>query len=198
MRSKFTRAAVIFAAVLAFSTAAVASATAHEFIASKVPGKLAGKQTGGSAKLVWSWGTIECKAAKVVEGEVSGSPTATLSVGLMWEGCEIPGFETGTFNHPAKIVYNASGFAKLENTVTLVTGTPPIDCESTLEPQEFKGVTYKNLLSPNRVEAAFESSGIKVTRSGFGCVGGTKGTFFGGHYVAHDLIEELEGNLEWK
>lgn len=185
-------------APFAFSGVATASASAHEFVASVVPGNLKGKALN-THKFKTKAGTGECKVANVVEAgsKVVESPAKTQEVELEYKECEVPGLGTATVSN-AKYAFSAelTKDASLKNTVTVKASICTVTVEPVTANQGLEKVEYANLAGPpEAIEVKSTVTGITYKTSSF-CPGGAV-TASDGEYTGKEKVEETGGNVKW-
>ena len=167
-------------ATLAVSITSVASASAHEFVASKT-----GK-TKSSAKTeqVFNTGSGEVKCKKLSgKGEVTALKTTTHKESVTYSECTAFGFVKVKIT-TAKYEFNANGSVKLENEITI---TPEgAGCTVKVPAQTLESVSYSN--ESGKIDTESHVKGIKSKGSGGICGGeNSTGTYSG------TAVTELEG-----
>jgi hypothetical protein len=141
MRSKLTTAAVTLVAVFAFSAVAVASASAHEFIASKT-GTFTGK-TNHTITFGTPTGLGECTSPKSsVTGKITALKSKAIIETVQPQGCEYWPYVV-TFS-PGEFEITAEGKARLLKKVTVENEFGQCKESFTPRAQEVGTVTYKN------------------------------------------------------
>lgn len=181
----------VLAAMVALSLGAVASASAHEFVASKT-GTLKGVNTNHQ-KFKTSSGTVEC-LAETSEGKIEATKSETNIEKVKYSECTAFGFVVSKVSE-AEFEFNAAGTATVKNKIVLeIEAVEP--CTITINKgtanTNLKSVTYKNVAGGTMtVEAAVK--GITYTTSGGEC--GNSGT--NGEYAGSTKVELIGGTIEW-
>lgn len=177
-------------AAFALGAVGVASASAHEFVASKA-GAVKGTQVGGQ-KFKTSSGTIECAKETVEATAVVGSQK-TSKQKIKFSGCTAFGFEAVIST--AEFEFSAEEWVSILNTVTVE--IPLAGCEVLFEPtknKERKKVSYKNSAPVKTIEAKAAVKGITYFSTGGQC--GASGE--NGEYIGNTKDELVGGTIEWK
>jgi hypothetical protein len=180
-------AVVVLVSMCAIGAAGVASASAHEFKASKA-GTLKGKQLNNlrfkSATL-----SFEC-TAETSEGKVVAGSQETLKQMVNYhESCSIEGFVTTVTT--ADYGFSAGGSLTPENSLIV---KALAWCTITINPQKaIKTVEYKNLAG-GKLEIKSALSGIAYETSGL-C---GKKSETDGLETANTEVELEGGTVEWK
>jgi hypothetical protein len=179
-------------AVLALSSVAVASASAHEFIASKT-GTLKGHALN-TQEFTTNGGVVKCTEAATT-GKVTETKATSQVVKVTYGKCTAFGFVETTIS-PAEYLLDASGAVKILNTILIDVKVPIIGtCSVTVGPQEIastSSVSYAN--KSGKIEEKSNVEGITYTSSGGSC--GSSGT--NGKYVGNNEVELEGGTVEWK
>jgi hypothetical protein len=171
---------------IAGASAVSVSASGDEFVANKL-GKTKSKGTSNFQKFKTSAGTIECTEAPGT-GEIKALSSTTHKEAVTFGGCT--GFGGKVKISTADFEYEASGPAKLENTVTIT--LEGASCHIVIEPQSFESLTYNNV-SVGKLKSEASISKIKYAGTGGVCGGEGEGSYTG------TIQAELEGGtLEWK
>jgi hypothetical protein len=186
-------------ALLAIGAGAVAAASAHEFIASKVPGNLAGEALN-KHKFKTKAGTVECKVANVQEinSKVVASPAKTQEVEVAYEQCEVSGLgaasvSTAKYLFSAETTKNVSLRSKVTITVSLCTVT----IENSKANENLEKVAYANMVGPPEwIEVKATVTGITYKTSAL-CPGGGV-TAADGEYAGNEKVLETGGNIRWQ
>jgi hypothetical protein len=183
-------------AVFAMSVVGVASASAHEFVASKT-GKLTGKALNTHVFKTKA-GNVECKKATLpvsAVNEVKELKAKTQEVEVKYEECKAFGFVSAEVSN-AKYLFSAETTknASVKNTVTVKASTCTVTVEPVTANQELEKVSYANLTGGTlEVKAKVE----KVTyKTSAGCTSGA-GTFTDGLYEGNEEVTLEGGTLEW-
>jgi hypothetical protein len=177
--------------MVTMSLAAVASASAHEFVANKT-GTLKGVSTNHQ-KFKTSSGTVEC-LKETSEGKIESTKSETNIEKVKYEECTAFGFVVSKVSE-AEFEFNAAGTATVRNKIVLeIEAAEP--CTITINKGTantgLKTVTYKNVAGGTMtVEAAVK--GITYTTSGGEC--GSAGT--NGEYSGNTKAELIGGTIEW-
>ncbi len=185
MRHRRITVLTVCLAALATSTAAVASASASEFVFSKT-GTLKGKALA-SQEFTTSAGSFECTGA-TTSGSVTTLKTATQKTTAQYEGCSFFGVPMTV--SPAEYELSASGTFKLLKALTMKATSI---CTMTFPAQSLSGIAYKNEAGG---KLALESTvtGLESSGSGALCTySKSKGTFTG-----KSLVELEGGTVEVK
>jgi hypothetical protein len=179
------------AAVLALSAVAVASASAHEFVASK-EGTLKGTNNSEIHKFTTAAGTVECLKA-TGSGKVKGLKFKTQKVKVAYGECTTSSGTISATVSEAEFEFNAEGTVTVLNTIK----SESDGCTVTVGPtgnSGLKSVTYEN--KSGKVNLKSNVGGITYSASS-GCAGGEK-TGTAGEYVGNEETELVSGTLEWK
>jgi hypothetical protein len=198
------------ALVAVFAMSAVASASAHEFVASKT-GSLAGKALNVH-KFKTNAGTVECTTA-TPKGSVAALKTETQEVEVEYSGCTFTVFGTkkATVTPNPKYLFSANEWVSVLNpsTTPIVIEVEGTGCNikvsgSSTSNHELKEVKYVT----KEVEREIEGKKVKVkdlevkskvsgitytTTNGLCGSGGTNGT-----YEGNEEVELVGGSIEWK
>ena len=179
-------AAVACVTVLALTAVSAASASAHEFVASKT-GTTKDKQLN-TQKFKTNGGTVECKE-ETSEGTVTELKSKTSIEKIKYSGCKAFGFSVTVGE--AEDEFNAEG------TVTILKKqvVKAIGCEVTVEPSakntNLKTVSFTN--NSGKLKVGVAVKGITYTSTGGLC--GKSGE--NGEYSGEAEEELVGGTLEW-
>jgi hypothetical protein len=174
-------------AITAFGLVGVASASAHEFIASK---KGTAKATGTSTQVFTTpSGAVECTK---LTGTGKVKPKATTQTETInYSGCTAFGLEATV--SAAKYVFSANGTVKVDNTITVT--IPGASCSIKVGKtgnSALKTITYTN--KSGKIEVDANVTGVTYTTTGGLCGSGGKTATYKG-----TALDELPGGtLEWK
>jgi hypothetical protein len=178
------------AGAFAFSAVGVASASAHEFVASKAGTVKVPQVTNHKFKT--NAGAIECMST-VGEGTAVAGSQKTNTEKVKYSECTAFGFEAVISE--AELQFSAEEWVSILNKVTIE--LPLAGCKITINPtknKELKKVTYKNSAPVKTVEVKAVAKGITYTSSGGMC--GTSGE--NGEYGGNSKVELVGGTIEWK
>jgi hypothetical protein len=180
-------------AVLALGIFGAAPASAHEFIAKPVKGKVEGVQKGGHVFNL-NAGKITC--TKVTStGEVMAEISKVTKENMKYSGCLAFGFEAKVSE--VKFEFNAEGTVKLENTVTIEVAEA--GCHVTLAPagnEKLSTITYANK-GTTEIEVSAAAKNIHYEASGGMCgQEGAKET--NGEYNGKSVVKVKEGSIQFK
>ena len=176
-------------AVFAFSV--VASASAHEFIASKT-GTLKG--TGGAQVFKTSAGNVEC-ASLTASGQVTALKAASQNVSVAYEKCEA--FGSKVTISTAEYAFNAAetvGVIGKAIVVTDATGKCSVLVSFGGANATLKTVKYKNVGKGITTET--NVAAINYTPTGGVC--GTAKLNTNGTYTGSATTEVVGGTLKWE
>lgn len=175
-------------AVFALSAVAAASASAHEFVASKEGTVL--DHGLNTHKFKTSVGTVECKKVSS-EGKAKSGKQETLTEKVTYSECELTEpFKGSATVSVAEYQFNANETVSVLNTITVKTSL----CTITVGPQsKLSSVKYKNLTG-GKVEVNAGVKAIEYKTSGL-CGSKTEKT---GEYTGLAEAELSGGTLEWK
>ncbi len=165
-------------AVLALTVTA-ASASAHEFIASKAGAKLEGKALSTQV-FTTAAGKVECKALNVTAGETA-LKSETQKLTIQYKECKAFGLSAEIT--PAEYVFNANGTVNIQKAITIKAA----GCTVTVPAQEKLGtITYKNSSPVKTITLEPSVTGIKSKGEGFACTYAeeAKGTYAGNSEIA--------------
>jgi len=188
-RIKFLAVAVV--AALCMSVVAVASASAHEFVASKA-GKT--KSTALTTQ-VFNTGAGEVTCTKLSgKGEVTEAElkSETHKETVSYSGCTAFGFVKVKIT-AAKYDFNANGTVLLENEVTITPEGANCTVKVT-KGQNLSAVSFAN--EAGKIKEISEVTGIHSVSSGGAC--GEKGEHTNGTYKGTASTELEGGTIEWK
>jgi hypothetical protein len=190
---RITVSGLVALAVLALGIVGVASASAHEFIAKPVNGKIEGVQKGNHV-FTLNAGKITCTKLTAT-GEVMAEVSAVTKENIKYSGCLAFGFEAKVSE--VKFEFDAEGTVKLENTVTIE--VPEAGCHITLAPagnEKLSTITYANK-GTTELEVSVAAEGIHYEASGGSC--GTKGAKeTNGEYNGKSVAKVKEGSIQFK
>jgi hypothetical protein len=180
-------------AVLAFGVVGVASASAHEFVAKPVKGKVEGVQKTNQV-FTLNAGKITCTKLTST-GEVMAEISKVTKENFKYSGCLAFGFEAKVSE--VKFEFNAEGTVKLENTVTIE--VPSAGCHVTLAPagnEKLSTIKYANK-GATELEVTAAAEGIHYEASGGSC--GAKGAKeTNGEYNGKSAVKVKEGSIQFK
>lgn len=179
-------------AVLALGVVGVASASAHEFIAKPVKGKVEGVQKG-SHVFNLNAGKVAC--TKVTStGEVMAEISKVTKENIKYSGCLAFGFEAKVSE--VKFEFNADGTVKLENTITIE--VVEAGCHVTIPPagnEKLSTISYANK-GTTELEVSAAAEGIHYEASGGPC--GAKSKETNGEYNGKSVVKVKEGSIQFK
>ena len=167
----------------------VASANAHEFLASST-GKLSVKVLGTSV-VATAAGNVECSGASLREGEVKTTKAASLLSTIEFEKCK--GFGLAATVSLVKVRSTAEGSVSLLETVTVIGGGGTCVAQfPSAKNQNLGTVKFKN--TNKGIEKLANISHITSTGAG-SCayIEESSGTF-----VGDALVNLIGGTLDWK
>jgi hypothetical protein len=179
-------------AALALGVVGVASASAHEFIAKPVKGKVEGVQKGNQV-FTLNAGKITCTKLTAT-GEVMAEISKQTKENFKYSGCLAFGFEAKVSE--VKFEFNAEGTVKLENTVTIE--VPSAGCHVTLAPagnEALSTITYANK-GATELEVSAAAKNIHYEASGGTC--GAKSKETNGEYNGKSVVKVKEGSIQFK
>lgn len=175
-------------AALAFCLVGVASASAHEFVASK-KGKT--KANGTNTQVFTTpTGAVECTTLTAT-GTVKKTKSKTEASTVKYSGCKAFGLAATVST--AKYVFSAEGSVKISNTITV--SVPAGKCSVKVGPagnSKLKTISYVN--KSGKVEVQANVKGITFTTTGGLCGSGGKTAT----YKGNALNELTGGTIEWK
>jgi hypothetical protein len=179
-------------AVLTLGVVGVASASAHEFIAKPVKGKVEGVQKGNQV-FTLNAGKITCTKLTAT-GEVMAEISKVTKETFNYSGCLAFGFEA--IVSEVKFEFNAEGTVKLENTVTIE--VPSAGCHVTLASagnEKLSSISYANK-GTTELEVSATAKSIHYEASGGTC--GAKSKETNGEYNGKSAVKVKEGSLQFK
>jgi hypothetical protein len=175
-------------AAVALSLASVASASAHEFIASKTGTT---KATGTNTQVFTTpSGKVECTKLTAT-GKVAALKSKTEASTVKYSGCTA--FGLAATISTAKYLFSAEGSVKVSNTITI--SIPSASCSVKVGPtgnSALKTISYVN--KSGKIEVQASVSGITFTTTGGLC--GSSGKT--ATYKGNALNALTGGTLEWK
>jgi hypothetical protein len=180
-------------AVFAFSVAGVASASAHEFVASTT-GALEAEALNNQV-FTTAGGKVTCTKLKLEQpSEVTVLKAKEQTVKVVYEGCTA--FLATAENIKAEYTFSAEGTVKIDKQITIK--VPSIGCESIVPAQgPLSAITYANL-TRNAHEGIEEKANVSaITSEGKGgCAYAkeSKGTYTGNSFV----WLKNGGSLKWE
>jgi hypothetical protein len=186
-------------ALLALSALAAASASAHEFIASK---KGTATDVGTNTQVFKDEPkavAVECKKTESTE-KITSTKTKTQKASVKYTECTAFGFPA-TISE-AKYLFNAEGSVKVENTITVE--VPGAGCKVVVGKtgnSKLKTITYENKESGSgHGKVAVKASVSKITSEvkGGGGLCGKEGKLKEGSYTGAALVTLPEGEVSWK
>jgi hypothetical protein len=173
-------------AVLIFSVAMTASASATAFLSSAKE-KLLSTNVAEQV-FVTEAGTTECSKATITAGESSGAEATEQSATIKYENCKAFGFVEVTIS-PAEYVFLASGEVHIQKLISIKT----TGCEVSVPAQLVSKVDYVTKGSNLLLEPLV--TGILYTGSGALCT--KSGTFKTGTYKGHSEAMIAAGTLSF-
>lgn len=177
-------------AVLVLAVVSAASASAHEFIASKSGTT---KDTGGTQTFTTSSGAVQCKE-ETSEGSVTTGSSKTTVEKVKYTGCTGPLGSTAEVSE-GEDEFSAEGWVTLLKAQTVKIKSILGSCTVITPAQkERKSVTYTNNAGKLKVKA--EVKELEWESSGGVC--GSKGKHTGAEYSGEAEVELPGGTLEWK
>jgi hypothetical protein len=179
-------------AALAFGVVGVGSASAHEFIAKPVKGKVEGVQKG-SHVFVTNAGKVSCTNVSST-GEVMAEIAKVTKESVKYSGCFAFGFEAKVSE--VKFEFDAEGTVKIENTITIE--VPEAGCHLTIPPtgnEKLSTITYANK-GTTELEVTAAAKNIHYEASGGPCGAKTKET--NGEYSGKSVVKVKEGSIQFK
>ncbi|MFI4977605.1 MAG: hypothetical protein ACHQC8_02840 [Solirubrobacterales bacterium] len=183
---------VVILAALAFGVVGVASASAHEFIAKPVKGKVEGVQRANHV-FTTNAGKVSCTKVSS-SGEVMEEISKVTKETVKYSGCLAFGFEAKVSE--VKFEFNAEGTVKLENTITIE--VPEAGCHVTIPPtgnEKLGTISYANK-GATELEVTAAAKNIHYEASGGPC--GAKAKETNGEYSGKSAVKVKEGSIQFK